>query len=108
MFAANIFQFGTLLVAIGVFVNQTKTTRDLVEEQKKRLTEVEKQAASSALLLARATITMDKLEARLEAHERNSPCDAHTTTLKFIHDDQERQRTELDRLRERVEEVERG
>jgi hypothetical protein len=105
---ANIFQICTLLIAMGVFINQSKTTKELVTEQGKRLEQVEKQAASSALLLSRVGITLDRLDLRFEAHEKDSPCVAHTTTLKFIHEDQKIQREEIGRLRERVEEVERG
>jgi hypothetical protein len=91
-------QIGTMLIACGVFIQQARSTHIRVEQHEKRLTSVESLAATSAGLLAQAGRLLDKVDTRLDRHEREAPCKEHTATMGFINKEVERLRVQVDRI----------
>lgn len=99
-------QLVTLVFMCGVFVQQTRSTAGRLKAAEVRIDEAAKiaqeamtQSATSSALLLRATVTIDRVEARLAKHELESPCAEHTTWLAVF-------REELAMLRRREEERE--
>lgn len=83
----DIIQAVPMLVAVGAFVQQARSTNKAVERHEARIQEVERLAASTAGALARATMTLDRVEQRLERHEKDSPCAEHTTLLQVFREE---------------------
>ncbi len=94
---APLIQIGILVFALGVFVSQSRATKELAQGHEQRLKDLEEARASMAVVVGNAARTIEKVENRLHGHIEDSPCEAHTVTLAFIKDElalQRRQRNE--------------
>jgi hypothetical protein len=81
-----------------VFIQQARTTHIRVEQHEKRLTSVEALAATSAGLLQQASKVLDRVDQRLDDHEREAPCKEHTATMGFLTKEVDRLQVQVDRV----------
>lgn len=96
-------QLLTVVFMAGVVVQQGRTNTQRMADATERLAAHEKAIAASEMDRARITTllnsvahTVERVERRLDEHERNSPCAEHTTLLKVF-------REELARIRDSEE-----
>lgn len=95
----DVLQTGTLIFVAGAFVQQSRSTAQRateanakIEDHEKRLQESARDRALITATMARAIATQDRIEARLDRHEREFPCADHTATLKTLEKEVERLR----------------
>lgn len=101
----DVIQTFALIGAVGAFVQQSRSSRTMVDEHEKRIRAVEEQSTTSCALLNRATITLDRVTVRLDTFEATRDCSVHTADIRHLEDGMCDVKEDLAAIRARVERI---